>query len=486
MDSFETYLKKTGEVGFIQRIIGDIVYADGLPGAKPQEVVVFESGGFGQIMSLSRDTIQILTFSKHRLSTGLKVARTNSTLSVPVGRQLLGNIVNPFGEAFDSHKRISVPSEKRDVNGKLQGIAKRKTVKRNLETGVSLVDIMIPIGQGQRQLVIGDRKTGKSTFLLQTMLSYAKQGNICIYAAIGKKKIDIKRIEEFLQKNKVMDKVVMVASTPQDAPGLIFLTPYSAMTIAEYFRDQGSDVLLIFDDLSTHAKFYREISLLARRFPGRNSYPADMFYKHARLLERAGNFDVNGREVSITAIPVADALQGDLSGFIQTNIMSMTDGHIFFDNSLFYEGRRPAINKFLSVTRVGFQTQTNLKRSIARELFSTLTLYNKMQNFVHFGAELSQTTRQTLSTGLKITELFDQGIGDLIPVNVQMVLLALFWGQKIQVEDTTKMYSMRSKLVSLYQSDPAYRKAIDEMVAASNTYNELLATVEDKLKTIIP
>lgn len=488
MDLFKKYLAETKEVGFVREVVGDIIYVNGLPGGKPSEVVVFETGQMGQILSLKPSFVEVLVFARFGIKAGAQVTRTGKALEVPVGPELLSNVINPFGTSFESHKNMKEPTEKRPIEGPLAGISKRKTIKKNLETGVTLVDLMVPLGRGQRELVIGDRKTGKSTFLLQTMLSYAKQGNICIYAAIGKKKIDVKKIEEFFTQNKVMDKIIIVASTPQDPPGVIFLTPYSAMTIAEYFRDQGQDTLLILDDLSTHAKFYREISLLARRFPGRNSYPADIFYIHARLLERAGNFVVgeNGeKEASITCMPVAETLQGDLSGFIQTNIMSMTDGHIFFDSNLFYEGRRPAINEFLSVTRVGLQTQTNLKRSLGRELLTTLTLYNKMQNFVHFGAELSQTTKQTIKTGQKITELFDQRADSLIPTNVQMIIFSLFWGQKFKDEEIGQINERRLKMTQLYLSDPAYKKIIDNIVDTSKTFNELLRQVEDKSSSIL-
>src|SRR3989344_6195922 len=384
MNNFNNLLEKTGEVGYVRMIVNEIVYADGLPSARPGELIIFENGERGKVLSLSPDSVEILAFSKKPIKVGGKIARTGSPIAIPVGTELLGKIIDSFGSSFDNTSLIQKTRDYRSIEVTPLGIMSRRKIIRQLETGVGIVDIMLPIGHGQRQLVIGDRKTGKTNFLLQTIVSAARAGNICIYTAIGKKKIDIKKVEEYFIENKVNDKVIIIASTSQDPAGNIFITPYSAMTIAEYFRDRGQNTLLILDDLSTHAKFYREISLLANKFPGRNSYPGDIFSLKSKLLERSGNFLVNNSEAAITCMPVVESSQGDFSGYIQTNIMSMTDGHIYFDNNLFTEGRRPAVNPFLSVTRVGRQTQTELERTISRELISFLTLREKIENFAHF------------------------------------------------------------------------------------------------------
>ena len=280
-----------------------------------------------------------------------------------------------------------------------------------------------------------------------------------------------------------MDKVLLIASTSTDPAGTIFVTPYSAMAAAEYFKDKGKDVLVVLDDMSTHAKFYREISLLGKRFPGRNSYPGDIFYVHAKLMERAGNFSTTNGETAITCLPVVETTQGDLSGFIQTNLMSMTDGHLFFDSNLFYQGRRPAINPFLSVTRVGRQTQSSIKRSINREITSFLTLYERIQNFVHFGSELNESSKITLDTGAKIQKLFDQPSNEIIPINVQVIIFVMVWGTLLPNLKIEEVIEKRKKLTELYLKDPKLQKELDEMIETSETLNELLkkTTPENKI-----
>ncbi len=486
MKNFNDYLNETGEIGYVKKIINIIVYANGLPSVRPGELVIFENGAMGKVMSLSQENVEIMTLSKLSIKVGQRVARTGKAIEVPVGNELLGKLIDPFGNPIDSQTKINRPNNTRPIEVLPSGIMTRRTIKRQFDTGVGIVDLMVPIGLGQRQLVIGDKKTGKTNFLLQAVVSAARQGNICIYAAIGKKKIDIKKIEEYFTRNNVMNNVVVIASSSQDPAGVIFITPYSAMTIAEYFRDQGQDSVIILDDLSTHAKFHREIYLLANKFPGRNSYPGDIFYVHARLLERAGNFVLNDKEVSITCMPVVESSQGDLSGYIQTNIMGMTDGHIYFDSNLFSEGRRPAVNPFLSVTRVGKQTQSPSKRSINREMLSFLTLYEKMRNFSHFGAELTDSVKVTLKSGTNILSIFSQDPNIIFPSNLQAIFLTLMWGGSINETDPKIITQYKLALLNFYQNDPNYKKNIDDMVLSSKNFDELLLKVQNNLTHILP
>ncbi len=485
MNTFKQYLDEIGEIGFVDQIAGPVVYASGLPNIRPHELVIFENGKMGQVFSLTQNFAEILVFTKHPVKVGTKIARTGHFLEIPVGKELLGKTIDPFGNATLDSKPIGKTAEKRPVENTPLGIVDRKTIKKSLETGVSVVDLLIPIGKGQRELVIGDRKTGKTNFLFQAGVSAAKQNDVCIYAAIGKKREDIKKAEEFFIKNKVMGNVVIISSTSQDAPGAIYITPYSAMTIAEYFRDQGRDVLLILDDLSTHAKFYREIALLGKRFPGRNSYPGDIFYTHSRLMERAGNFITNNGESAITCLPVVETTQGDLAGYIQTNLMSMTDGHLFFDSNLFYQGRRPAVNPFLSVTRVGKQTQTGVKRTINEELISFLSLYERLQSFIHFGAELNDNTKVTLSTGNTILRFFSQGASQLIPENVQIIIFSLIWSQVLHEDNFEEIISNKDKISSLYKTSENFKKEIDNMIATSNTFNDLIGQIKTNEEKIL-
>lgn len=479
MKDFTYYLKSIGEIGFVEQTTTSTLFASGLPKAKPSEIVVFDTGDKGQIVSMSKDSVEILMFSESQVRPGTRLVRTNESFMFPVGFDLLGKITDPLGNPLETMK----PSKSltpRPINMAPSGIIERKAINKQLETGVSSVDLVTPLGHGQRELIIGDRKTGKTSFLSQAIVTQAKKNNICIYAAIGKRKLDIKSLKEFFIKNKVMDRVAIIASSSEDPTGIIYLTPFVAMTLAEYFRDEGYDVLLVLDDLSTHAKFYREVALLSKRFPGRNSYPADIFYTHAALLERAGNFITKKGEKSITCLPVAETIQGDLSGYIQTNIMSMTDGHLYFDTDLFAKGRRPAINPYLSVTRVGRQTQTNTQRGISREILSFLTLFEKMQNFSHFGAELSESSKITLSVGDEIIKFFDQDTSTIIPSNIQIVLFCLLWGRIMQNRESQDTRHDMGKAVKAYQENKVLKKEIDEIVRKASSFTELLGIVKQK------
>ncbi|OGH22092.1 MAG: hypothetical protein A3F31_00100 [Candidatus Levybacteria bacterium RIFCSPHIGHO2_12_FULL_38_12] len=475
MKTFNQYLNEFEEIGFVEEVIHSLVIVSGLPGAFPHEIIVFESGQIGEVFTLSSDSVTVLLFSKESLKIGTRATRTNQTLQIPVDENFLGHVINPLGITIDNSKPPNhKDSQKRFVHQNPSDLHTRALISQSCETGVSLVDMMIPLGRGQRELIIGDRKTGKSNFLLKTVLTQAGQGVICVYTTIGKKKQDIKKAHEFFQKHGVSKNVVIVASNSQDSAGMIYITPYTAITIAEYFKDTGKHVLIVLDDLTMHAKYYREISLLSKRFPGRNSYPGDIFYVHAKLLERSGNFKTDKGDVSITCLSVAETMQGDLTGYIQTNVMSMTDGHIFFDSDLFAKGRRPAINPFLSVTRVGKQTQTIVRREINRELSSFLTLFDKMQNYIHFGAELSDNIKLTLSTGNKILTFFDQSPFMVVPHNIQMVLFCVLWSNGWEGKTNDEMRSEMDFLIDVYKKNKQFKDTVDGLVSNAKSFNDLI------------
>jgi F-type H+-transporting ATPase subunit alpha len=330
-----------------------------------------------------------------------------------------------------------------------------------MATGVALIDLLIPLGRGQRELVIGDRKTGKTSLLLTTIKKQVDEGVIAIYAAIGKKKSEIKKLQEFFTKEKLIDKMIMVATSSYDSPSLIYETPYAAMSIAEYFRDQGVHSLIILDDLSTHAKFYRELSLLSRRFPGRDSYPGDVFYIHSKLLERAGNFKhPKVGEVSITCLPVIELVEGDLAGYIATNLMGITDGHIYLDSNIYYQGMRPAVNIPLSVTRVGRQTLGKLPREINKVLMAFLSRYDRLQNLSHFGQELTDDVKKALHLGEMIYAFFKQPYEETIPISVQLVILSMLFQNMI--EDKVILEKIKRAMIKAYE-DPAKQKFFSDM-----------------------
>lgn len=480
MDNFQTLLKKSGEIGYVSRINHYIAFVSGLPSVKLSELVVTETGDTGQVVSLSRDTAEVLLFTKKPLKVGTRVAATGDKLSIGAGMGFLGSAVDALGRPLDGKKRQPKKDEERMVDIYPTGIATRVRIHRPLETGVRIVDMLVPLGHGQRELVIGDRKTGKTQFVLQTMLTQAKLGTIVIYAAVGKKKLDIRRVEEFLVENKIDDKAVIIAASSEDPAGVIFITPYSAMTMAEYFRDAGHDVLLVLDDLTTHAKFYREIALLGGRFPGRNSYPSDIFHTHARLLERGGNFKSNGTEHAITCLVVAESTQGDLSGYVQTNLMSMTDGHLFFDNDLLTRGKRPSVNTMLSVTRVGKQTQSNLARDVTRELSSFLTYYAKMQNFTHFGAELSDNVRRILAMGEKIDFFFQQPSRNITPIILQLYLFSILWKGAWQDKTQAEIKQEMETISKRFAQEKSLQKALTDTVTEAKSFNDFLGLLEKK------
>lgn len=476
MKNYQYFLKRIGEYGNVREINYPIATVAGLPHAKPQEIVVFENGQMGEVFTLDKDSIEVLLFSKDPVKIGEQITRTDSFVSIPVGKNLLGKIINPLGLSFFDESEIKGLKESFDLDRDILGIGQRNRIKRPFLTGISLVDMLIPLGKGQRELIIGDRKTGKSSFLLSIIKNQIREGSLVVYAAIAKKKSDIKRLAEYFQSEDLSRSVVIVASDPFESPSLIYLNPYTAMSIAEFFNGLGNDVLVIFDDLSTHAKFYRELALIGGRFPGRDSYPGDIFYIHAKLLERAGNFKHPQKgEVSITALPVAETIEGDMTGFIPTNIMGMTDGHIFFDNDLYYKGRRPAINASLSVTRVGRQTQTPLKLEINAEVTSFLASFEKMQTFAHFGAELSEKVKTILKTGEKLQVFFDQQFNVIVPEEVQFVLLALIWLHLLDASSNETIAILRDKLIVLYQ-DENKRKLFKD-IARSDKFHDLLLRV---------
>lgn len=485
MKSFQEHLEFTNEVGFVEAVNNSVISVSGLPKAMPQELIMLETGEMGYILNLHKDLCDVLLFEKIPIKTGIKVARIDKTLSIALSPELLGKSIDPFGKPLDKSIDLQLNNAvERIVDISPNGIGSRNRISTTLETGVALVDLILPLGKGQRELIVGDRKTGKTNFLLQSMVMQARLGAVCVYVAIGKKQSNYKAIEEYMKTQGIYDSCVLVASSAEDTAAKIFLSPYSGMTIAEYFLSVGKDVFIILDDLTTHAKYYRQISLLVKRFPGRNSYPADIFYAHSRLLERAGNFKIQTdsgiSERSITCFPVADTLQGDLSGYIQTNLMSMTDGHLYFDIDLYGKGRRPPIHPFLSVTRIGRQTQDSLRQTLSREIFSFLSLHEKMQNFSHFGAEVSGTVADTLKTGMKITAFFDYLSQKVLRLELQIFLFTLLWVDIWREKTIDDMKKDMDRIMDLYSKDEILQAEVKLMIKSSDSFNKLLGSVRGK------
>ncbi len=487
MKAFSEYLNEFKEIGFVLKINGFMVYAVGIPSVRVHELVIFEDNSIGEVMSFDGETIEIIVFSKNVLRSRMRVSRTDTFLTISAGESLLGLSIDPFGNPLNQTQYVHGTSTQVPLRNQPWDISRRKRIEESFDTGVSLVDLAIPLGRGQRQLIIGERKTGKTSFVLQTLLFQARLGTICIYCGIGRKKADIKRIEEYFVKNNIQKNTIIVATSSHDPASLIYLTPYTAMAIAEYFRDQGKSVFLVFDDMVTHAKFYREIALLLGRFPGRNAYPADIFYVHSQLLERAGNFITTYGAVSITAFVVAETSQADLSGYIETNIMSMTDGHIYFDIDYFMSGRRPAVNTALSVTRVGKQAQKSLRRDINRELNSFLAHAQRVRNFAHFGEEVTQAVRAVLEMEDNINEFFTQPSSLIMPADFQAYIFALIWQNKWKHASRETMKKEIFDYLKLYTDNENVRNSVNSIISESMTLNELLSKIiQRNLTELIP
>ncbi len=480
MLTYQQYLEKIGEYGEATEVRYPLVVVVGLPNARLHEMVVAESGELGEIFSIEEDEIEILLYSKKPIRVGTKFVRTNSFLQVDVGNELLGWVINPLGEPMFGTGTFKHPTTTRDLLTSVKGISERVRIKRPFPTGVTIVDMLIPLGKGQKELVIGDRKIGKTSFILSTIKRQVSDGAVVIYAGIGKQQSDIKKFYDFYSRERISNNIIVVASSSSDSPSLIYLTPYVAMSIAEYYCELGHDVLVVLDDLSAHAKFYREISLIAKRFPGRDSYPGDIFFVHAKLLERTGNFKhkVKG-ETAITSLVVTETVEADLTGYIATNLMGMTDGHIYFDNAAYYDGRRPPINVPLSVTRVGRQTQTDLQREINREVTAFLSQYEKMQTYSHFGAELSAKVTKILKTGDAIYQVFQQHYSQTVPQAIQILLFGIIWSWDIQDLDKNNVDSLKSNLIQLY-TQPEQKKMMDGIVNTKSIYDLLTNIAKNK------
>lgn len=456
---FEQYLNTIGEYGTITQLQHPLITIRGLPHAHPNEMLIFEDGQIGQVFDIQEDTLHALIYSQKTVTLQTKVTRTNLTMAIPISDDLIGKMIDPLTNVIAGSQSTQAASKKelRQIFTTAPGIAVRKPIKEQLFTGVTKVDMLIPLGKGQRELIMGDVKTGKTMFLLRTVVNQAKnEDTIIVYAAIGKKKTEMITLHEYFQKEGISDRVIIVATTSSDIASTVYMTPYSAMTLAEYFLEKGKNVVVVLDDMTVHAQRYREIALKSRRFPGRESYPGDIFYTHASLLERAGNFiDEKKGSRSITCLPVVLTTEGDITGYISTNLMSMTDGHIFFDSNIYNKGERPAINIPLSVTRVGRQAQSPLGQEINRTILSAIAEYNKISNIAYLGSELSDVSKTILKRGESIMNLLDQDMLIDMPYPIQILLFGLVWSNQLDLSASKSYTTFLPQLMNLAKDEKA-------------------------------
>ncbi|MGX6970764.1 F0F1 ATP synthase subunit alpha [Vagococcus bubulae] len=411
------------EVGTVSYVGDGIARAYGLENAMSGELLEFDNGVYGMAQNLENDSVGIIILGDfEQIREGDKVKRTRRIMEVPVGEALIGRVVNPLGQPIDGMGEIAT-TKSRPIEAAAPGVMARKSVSEPLQTGWKAIDALVPIGRGQRELIIGDRKTGKTTIAIDTILNQKDQDMICIYVAIGQKESTVRNQVEILKKYGAMDYTIVVsASASQPAP-LLYLAPYAGASMGEEFMYNGKHVLVVYDDLSKQAAAYREISLLLRRPPGREAFPGDVFYLHSRLLERAAKLSDELGGGSMTALPFVETQAGDISAYIPTNVISITDGQIFLESDLFYSGVRPAIDAGLSVSRVGGSAQIKAMKKVAGTLRLDLASYRELEAFTQFGSDLDEATQSKLNRGKRTVEVLKQNVHEPLAVEKQVLIL---------------------------------------------------------------
>jgi len=475
------------EVGRVLSVGDGIARAYGLDEVQAGEMVEFEDGTRGMALNLETDNVGIVIFGDDRhIKEGDTVKRTKSIVDVPVGKGLLGRVVDPLGNPLDGKGPIDA-AERRLAEVKAPGIIPRQSVSEPMQTGLKAIDSLIPVGRGQRELIIGDRQTGKTAIAIDTFINQkpTNQGDddskklFCVYVAVGQKRSSVAKVVKLLEESGAMDYTIVVAATASEAAPLQFLAPYAGCTMGEYFRDNGMHALIVYDDLSKQATAYRQMSLLLRRPPGREAFPGDVFYLHSRLLERAAKMNDELGAGSLTALPIVETQANDVSAYIPTNVISITDGQIFLETDLFYQGIRPAVNVGLSVSRVGSAAQIKAMKQVAGKIKLELAQYREMAAFAQFASDLDAATQRLLARGARLTELLKQG--QYQPMVVEMQAAVIYAGVNGYLDDvkTTDVVRYESGLVSeLEANGQDILKAIREEGAISEG-------TEDKLKALV-
>jgi len=479
---------EVSEVGQVLSVGDGIARVYGLDNVQAGEMVEFSGGIKGMALNLENDNVGVVIFGDDRsIKEGDVVKRTEAIVDTPVGKNLLGRVVDALGNPIDGKGDLDKKLQRKRVDVKAPGIIPRKSVNQPMQTGLKAIDSLIPIGRGQRELIIGDRQTGKTAVAIDTIINQKeinKSGEekdklYCIYVAIGQKRSTVAQIVKSLEDAGAMEYTTIVSATASDPAPLQFLAPYTGCTMGEYFRDNGMHALIIYDDLSKQAVAYRQMSLLLRRPPGREAYPGDVFYLHSRLLERAAKLNDDNGGGSLTALPIIETQAGDVSAYIPTNVISITDGQIFLETELFNQGIRPAVNVGLSVSRVGSAAQTKAMKKVAGSIKLELAQYREMAAFAQFGSDLDASTQKLLNRGSKLTELLKQDQYSPMPVAQQVI--AVFSGVKGFLDDVelSKIKNMEKKIYDEIKANNP------EIIDAINSTGKLEEEVEKKLISII-
>ena len=472
---------EVADVGTVIQVADGIARIHGLENAMQGELLEFPGEVYGMVLNLEEDNVgAVLLGSQHNINEGDTVKTTGRVVEVPVGNALLGRVVNALGQPIDGKGPITT-DKYRPVERVASGVISRKGVDTPLQTGIKAIDSMVPIGRGQRELIIGDRQTGKTTIATDTILNQKGKDVICIYVAIGQKRSTVASLVENLEKNGAMAYTIVVAATASEASPLQYIVPYSGCAMGEYFMYQGKDVLIIYDDLSKHAVAYRALSLLIRRPPGREAYPGDVFYLHSRLLERAAKLDDEHGGGSMTALPIIETQAGDISAYIPTNVISITDGQIFLETELFHSGVMPAVNPGVSVSRVGGNAQIKAMKKVAGTLKLIYSQYRELASFAQFGSDLDADTKARLEQGVRIVEVLKQNQNAPVPVEKQVAILyAVTKGilSKVAAEDVR---AYEDGLYTWLDTDAEGAAVMQEISATG----KLEADTEEKLKNAL-
>jgi F-type H+-transporting ATPase subunit alpha len=474
----------SADVGIVTQVGDGIAQVYGLQKAQALELLEFQNGVRGMAFNLEEDSVGVIILGPYEeIKEGDEVRTTGKIMQVPVGEALVGRVVNALGEPIDDKGPIQT-KEFAPVEKVAPGVVTRQPVDTPLETGIKAIDAMIPIGRGQRELIIGDRQTGKTAIALDTIINQKGKDVICIYVAIGQRAATVAQIAATLEKYGAMEYTIVVSATASEPAPLAYLAPYTGCSMGEYFRDKGKDALLVYDDLSKHAWAYRQVSLLLRRPPGREAYPGDVFYLHSRLLERAARMNKDEGGGSLTALPIIETLAGDISAYIPTNVISITDGQIYLLTDLFYSGIRPAISVGLSVSRVGGAAQWKAMRQVAGRLRLDLAQYRELAAFAQFASDLDKRTRDQLERGKRMTELLKQGQFEPMPIPHQAMVI--FAGTNGYLDDVAveQVRAFEKELLQfLSSSHPELEKAIAKDRAISEeTEKKLRAAIDEYRK----
>ena len=466
------------ETGTILMVGDGIARASGLVNCMSGELLEFEDGSFGMAQNLEENSVSIVIFgSDENIGEGQTVKRTGKVVSVPVGDAMVGRVVNALGQPIDGAGPIDT-KEFRPIESKAPGICERRSVYQPLQTGIKAIDSMIPIGRGQRELIIGDRQTGKTAIAIDTIINQKGQGVHCIYVAIGQKASTVANIVKTLEEFGAMDYTTIVASTASELAPLQYIAPYAGCAIGEEWMERGEDVLVVYDDLSKHATAYRTLSLLLKRPPGREAYPGDVFYLHSRLLERAARMADEYGGGSLTALPIIETQAGDVSAYIPTNVISITDGQIFLETELFHSGVMPAVNPGISVSRVGGNAQIKAMKKVAGTLKLIYSQYRELQSFAQFGSDLDADTKARLEQGARIVEVLKQDQNEPVPVEKQVAILYAVINGVLTDIKTEDVRQYEKKLYSFLDSDADGAAAMQEIRSTGKLEKE----TEEKLK----